>query len=159
MLPRLDRLPPARSCLQNFYQWKWNRKLKFVLIYLPWKSNKAFSFALRYCYPATILADFCSLIVRNFFGYKNKNKKLSVSKVTHQMPINMYIVYTLLFYQIETLKKWALSSFAFQSSKGFIGTLNKKIFKICVRDFWDITIYPLLSTWISTWTKPETYFE
>ena len=33
------------------------------MIYLPWKSNKEFLFALRYCYPATILADFCLVIL------------------------------------------------------------------------------------------------
>ena len=40
-------------------------------------------------------------------------------------------------------------------------TLNpkKKIFLLIrARDFWDNPIYPHLSTWISTWTEPETYF-
>ena len=27
-----------------------------------------------------------------------------------------------------------------------------------MREFWDNSIYSLLSTWIFTWTKPETYF-
>ena len=58
----------------------------------------------------------------------------------------------------SNLRKWALSIFAFQSFKGFIETLNKNIFLIRARDFCDNPIYPLLSTWISTWTEPETYF-
>ena len=47
-----------------------------------------------------------------------------------------------------TLKKWALSSFAFQFFQGFIETPNKKIFLNPVRDFWDNPNYPLLSTFV-----------
>ena len=34
---------------------------------------------------------------------------------------------------------------------------TKRIF-LFAREFWDNPIYPLLSTWISTWTEPKTYF-
>ena len=43
----------------------------------------------------------------------------------------------------SNLKKWTLSSFAFQSFQRFIGTLNKKNFSIRVRDFWDNSIYSI----------------
>ena len=35
---------------------------------------------------------------------------------------------------------------------------KQKDFLIPARDFCDNPIYPLLSSWISTWTEPETYF-
>ena len=43
----------------------------------------------------------------------------------------------------SNLKKTALFSIAFQSVQGFIGTLNKKSFSICVRHFRHNPIYPL----------------
>ena len=71
----------------------------------------------------------------------------------HEMNIFKDLCVTLL-----NLKKWGLSNFAFQSFKGFIDTLNKKKILIPMRDFWKNPIYPLLSTWISAWTEPETNF-
>ena len=48
MLPRLDKLLPLRSCLQNFYQWRYCRRLKwmvprvdnlFINLHPIWQSN------------------------------------------------------------------------------------------------------------------------
>ena len=86
-----------------------------------------------YSLPKEVLQNLLSI-----FDLKTLHSTLVQTRVLQKKTFYLAFLYFFLHTVIlsdRTLKKWALSSFAFQSFYVFIETLNKKILLIPMRDF------------------------